>query len=82
MKLPLLAAARPKSCKEGPVVPLPSGRWSIVFEHIKDTILSVLVNGEPSPALLVDGPCNVQVLFSTRGNEPYINVCAELQRGT
>lgn len=67
------------------MVPLPSGRWHIVCERLRDTILQMLVDDVPSPTLLVaagdgyelDGPCNVRVIFATRGSEDYISVRAE-----
>jgi len=90
MRLPLLAAARPKSCKAGPTVPLPSGRWHIIHDLSKDTILEMLVDGVPSPTPLVaevngheiDGPCTLQLRFLHRGSELYVNVSAELQRAS
>lgn len=89
MRLPLLAAARPRTAKCGPIVPLPSGRWHIVAERLKDTTLELLIDDIPSPTLIellvdghvVQGPCNVQVLFIIRGSEEYINVSAERLSG-
>ncbi len=90
MRLPLLAAARPRTAKYGPIVPLPSGKWHIVTEKLVDTILELLVNDVPFPtpiAAVMDGhivvgPCNAQVMFVVRGSEEYINVSAELIRGS
>lgn len=89
MRLPLLAAARPRTAKCGPIVPLPSGMWRIFAEQLKDTVLELFINDASHSTLIagtvygytIEGPCNAQVLFTKRGSEEYINVSAERLSG-
>lgn len=85
MRFPLLVAARPRVAKEGPCVPLPSGRWHIICERFQSSILEMFIDGVLSPTLLdaqtdghyVEGPCVIVLIFKERGLEDYIHVFAE-----
>ena len=53
-------------------------------ERVKDTILTLLVDGVSLPHLVtpgngcyVQGPCVVSLTFANRGCEEYVNVFAE-----
>lgn len=88
MRLPLLVAARPKFSRGSNGVPLPEGRWHVVAERLKDSVLCLSVNNEPLPSCLaaqrnghlIVGPCALSLTFVNRGSEDYIHVFAERAR--
>ncbi len=86
MRVPLLVAARPKFSKGGGCVPLMSGKWHIVAERVKDTILAMHVNdvlllshlAAGNDGHVVEGPCLMMITFVQRGTEDYVHAYAEL----
>lgn len=70
MRLPLLVAGNVKKMAECASVRLPMGKWKIIFENHKDSILS-LTHGQ-----IVQGG-NHQVCFVVKGSETELNILAE-----
>lgn len=88
MKLALLSGASPKTCGVGPVVRLTEGDYSIHVQGKTDSELALCVDGVIDPLHLIDRagfctdkPVRVQVMFTKRGTESYINVLAENVNG-
>lgn len=73
MRLPLLVAGNVRSMIQFATVRLPLGKWKIVFENHKDSVLSV-THGQ-----IVQGG-NLCIMFVTKGTEPNLNIFAELQK--
>lgn len=73
MRLPLLVAGNVKAMAQFATVRLPAGKWKIIFENHKDSVLSV-TSGQ-----IVQGG-NLQIMFITKGSEPNLNIFAELQK--
>lgn len=85
MRLPILVAARPKASTGCSRIPLGDGKWRIVADRLRDTVLLVYVNDVllPTPLIVgsdghfVHGPCEIAVGFAKRGTEDYVHVFAE-----
>lgn len=73
MKLPLLIAGNVKAMAQFATVRLPMGKWKILFENHKDSVLSI-THGQ-----IVQGG-NLQICFITKGTEGNLNIFAELQK--
>lgn len=72
MKLPLLIAGNVKAMAQFATVRLPMGKWKIIFENHKDSVLS-LTHGQ-----IVQGG-NLQLVFVSKGSETNLNIFAEKQ---
>lgn len=71
MRLPLLIAGNIAKIVQCASVRLPLGKWKIIFENHKDSVLS-LTHGQ-----IVQGG-NVQVCVISKGSETDLNIYAEL----
>lgn len=70
MRLPLLAAGNVQKLAQFATVRLPVGKWKIIFENHKDSVLS-LTHGQ-----IVQGG-NHQLCFISKGSETDLNIFAE-----
>lgn len=83
MRIALLSGAVPKTCNDGPTVRLLAGTWRFHLQGLVDSILGLKVEGQPytlvpnQHTLKVEIPAPVQLVFVTRGTEPYITAFAE-----
>jgi len=87
MRVALLTGANPRVSRGGPEVRLLAGRWRIVTEGVKDSILDLHFDDGhvlPVPHPVVangvfarDDRFNVRLHFRERGTEDHISVFAE-----
>lgn len=84
MRLPLILGAEPKKFSNNAAVSLKIGKWKIVCENVKDTLMLLHLSSLTDPLelkheMLVNGPAVAKISILKPGSESYIAVFAELQ---
>ena len=82
MRIALLIGANPKIATHGPTVRLLRGRWTLTFEGLKDSALTLKFTDRHlllpnTKEFIVTEPEFVMLEFSNRGTENTISVFAD-----